>query len=65
MPQRKAAKCEVLHRGTRKACPKASAMAQRINQASFDPPADLGTDYALIAAGVGAALIALIYLILV
>jgi len=66
MPQRKAAKCEVLHRAAPKACPKASAMAQRINQASIvDPPADLGTDYALIAAGVGAALIALIYLVLV
>jgi hypothetical protein len=32
---------------------------------SFDPKADLRTDYALIATGVGAALIALIYLILI
>lgn len=65
MPQRKAAKCEMLHRAAPQACPKASVMTQRINQASFDPPADLGTDYALIAASVGAALIALIYLVLV
>jgi hypothetical protein len=32
---------------------------------SFDPNTDLGTDYALIATGVGAALIALIYLLLI
>jgi hypothetical protein len=38
-------------------------MAQ--NTSAFDPKADLGTDYALIASGIGAALIALIYLILV
>jgi len=40
-------------------------MAQRTHQSPFNPKADLGTDYALIAAGVGAALIALIYLILI
>jgi hypothetical protein len=40
-------------------------MAQRTYQPSFDPQADLGTDYALIAGSVGAALIALIYLVLV
>ena len=40
-------------------------MAQKTCQPSFDPQADLGTDYALIATGVGAALIALIYLILI
>ena len=40
-------------------------MAQKAYPASFEPNADLGTDYALIATGVGAALIALIYLILV
>jgi len=40
-------------------------MAQKTNQSSFDPRADIGTDYALIATGVGAALIALIYLILI
>ena len=40
-------------------------MAQKTYQSSFDPQANLGTDYALIAAGVGAALIALIYLILI
>jgi hypothetical protein len=34
-------------------------------QPSFDPKADIGTDYALIAAGVGAPLIALIYLVLI
>jgi hypothetical protein len=40
-------------------------MAQRTCQSPFDPRADLGTDYALIAAGVGAALIGLIYLVLI
>ena len=40
-------------------------MAQKIYPSSFDPQAGLGTDYALIATGVGAALIALIYLILI
>jgi len=44
-------------------------MAQKPYPASFDPKSDpksdLTTDYALIATGVGAALIALIFLILV
>ena len=40
-------------------------MAQKTFQPPFDPQGDIGTDYALIAAGVGAALIALIYLILI
>jgi hypothetical protein len=40
-------------------------MAQKTYQPSFDPHADIGTDYALIATGVGAALFALIYLILI
>ena len=44
-------------------------MAQRTCPTSFDPKfdskSDLGTDYALIAAGIGGALIALIYLILI
>ena len=40
-------------------------MAQKPYHPSFDPKAGIGTDYALIAAGVGAALIALIYLILI
>jgi hypothetical protein len=35
------------------------------SQTSFDVQDDLRTDYALIATGVGAALIALIYLLLV
>jgi hypothetical protein len=39
-------------------------MAQKTYQSPFDPQAELGTDYALIASGIGAALIALIYLIL-
>jgi hypothetical protein len=39
-------------------------MAQKTHS-SFDPQADIGTDYALIATGVGAALIALIYLLLI
>jgi hypothetical protein len=40
-------------------------MARKTYPPSFDPKADLATDYALIATGVGAALIALIFLILV
>jgi hypothetical protein len=40
-------------------------MAQRTCPSSLDPKSDLGTDYALIAAGLGGALIALIYLILI
>jgi hypothetical protein len=40
-------------------------MAQKSYPAPFDPKTDLTTDYALIATGVGAALIALIFLILV
>jgi hypothetical protein len=40
-------------------------MAQKTYPSSFDPHPGLGTDYALIAAGVAAALIALIYLILI
>jgi hypothetical protein len=40
-------------------------MAPKTCQPSFDPNADIGTDYALIAASVGAALVALVYLILI
>jgi len=40
-------------------------MAQKTHPSSFDPLPGLGTDYALMAAGVAAALIALIYLILI
>jgi hypothetical protein len=40
-------------------------MAQRTRPPSFDPKADLRTDLALIATAVGAALLALLYLILV
>jgi hypothetical protein len=40
-------------------------MAQKTYPSPFDPKADFGTDYALIATGIGAALIALIYLILI
>jgi hypothetical protein len=40
-------------------------MAQKTYPSSFDPMGDIGTDYALIATGIGAALIALIYLILI
>ena len=40
-------------------------MAEKTQRAPFDPQGDLGTDYALIATGVGAALFALIYLILI
>ena len=40
-------------------------MDQKTYPASFDPKADLTTDYALIATGVAAAVVALIFLILV
>ena len=40
-------------------------MAQKTRQTSFDPPGDLRIDYALMATGAGAALIALIYLVLI
>jgi hypothetical protein len=40
-------------------------MARKTYPSSFDPQADLGTDYALIASGVGAALAALVYLLLI
>ncbi len=39
-------------------------MGQKSPQPSLDPHRDIGTDYILIATGVGAALIALIYLLL-
>jgi hypothetical protein len=39
-------------------------MSQKTCEPSFDPHRDISTDYALIATGVGAALIALVYLIL-
>jgi len=40
-------------------------MAQKTYPSQFDPQADLGTDYALIATGFGAAVAALIYLLLI
>ena len=40
-------------------------MAEHTNQPMFDPGSDMRTDYALIAIGIGSALIALIFLILV
>jgi len=39
--------------------------ARNSRRPSFDPRSDIGTDYALIAIGVGAALVALIYLLLI
>ena len=39
-------------------------MADKTDPSSFDVQADLRTDYALIAMGVGAALLALLYLLL-
>lgn len=40
-------------------------MIQKPRQPSFDPHRDIRTDYLLIATGVGAALIALVYLLLI
>jgi hypothetical protein len=40
-------------------------MARKTQQSSNNPSADLRTDYALIAVAIGAALFALIYLILI
>ncbi|WP_283818047.1 hypothetical protein [Bradyrhizobium jicamae] len=39
-------------------------MAPKTYQSMFDPQRDIATDYALIATGVAAALIALVFLIL-
>jgi len=40
-------------------------MKQKTHPSSLDPGRDLRTDYVLIATGIGAALIALIYLLLI
>jgi hypothetical protein len=40
-------------------------MAQKTCQTPFEPQTKIGTDLALIATGVGASLVALIYLILI
>jgi hypothetical protein len=40
-------------------------MARKTSQSPFDLKVDLRTDYALIAAGVAAALVSLIYLLLI
>jgi hypothetical protein len=40
-------------------------MARKTHQTPFDPRGDIETDYALIVTGVAAALIALIYFILI
>jgi hypothetical protein len=40
-------------------------MDQKTYPSPFDPQRDIGTDYALIGVGVGAALIALLYLLLI
>jgi hypothetical protein len=40
-------------------------MIEKTCQSSFDPGAGIGTDYALIAGGVAATLIALTYLLLI
>jgi hypothetical protein len=40
-------------------------MVQKIHRSSFESNAGIGTDYALIATGAAAALVALIYLILI
>jgi hypothetical protein len=65
MPQRKSVRCDLVHKRLGPARRKHPGMAQKTYPPSFDPPRDLGTDYALIATGVGAALIALIYLVLI
>ena len=40
-------------------------MTEKAHPSSIDPQHDIGTDYALIASGIGAALFALLYLILI
>jgi hypothetical protein len=40
-------------------------MAEKLPRSSFDPTAGIGVDYALIATAAGAALAALVYLILI
>lgn len=39
-------------------------MPEKTHTPPFDPPRDLRTDYALIATGIAAAVVALVYLIL-
>ena len=48
-----------------KARPYCPGMIKSLTQAMLEPQTDFSTDYALIAAGVGASLIALLYLLLV
>jgi hypothetical protein len=61
---KKSTRCDLLHR--RSGPPALNrGMAEKTYQSSFDPQRDVGTDYALIATGIGTALIALIYLILI
>jgi hypothetical protein len=40
-------------------------MIQKPHQPSFDPHRDIRTDYVLIATGIGAALVGLVYLLLI
>lgn len=40
-------------------------MPEKAHRSSFDPHRDIGTDYALIACGIAAAVLALIYLLLI
>ncbi len=44
---------------------KACGMTRNTHQTMLEPQTDFSTDYALIAAGVGASLVALLYLLLV
>jgi hypothetical protein len=60
----KSVECDLLHKRSGPACPKIFQMTQESPQPSLDPHRDIGTDYILIATGVGAALIALIYLLI-
>jgi hypothetical protein len=64
MPQRKSPGCDLLHKGLGRLA-YISEMAQQTFPSPLDPKADIRTDYALMLTGVGAALLALIYLILI
>jgi hypothetical protein len=65
IPQRNSVWCELAHTALR--CPRRTVRCMMHNscQPMFEPKTDFSTDYALIATGIAASLIALIYLILV
>jgi len=62
--RKKLSRCDLLHKGIPRPGVNVSRWPRKTCDPVFDPQRDISTDYALISIGVGAALIALIYLIL-